>query len=562
MPLKTPASHFCNELFATMMRQQQLQNLVIHPVTIVIDCIVSLLSTFQKIPRSLIPYLKIAMASKQRKVKAPLSEVEFTEQDIQNARQQLLSAVEDHGSDSPRPLLELFFDKQADRNQKHQKQLLLQAVEGWNKAVARRFFAALSPILLHVIEGELYVPESAVQENSDDSFAITPDDESSEHLQFLQCSAWLLQSYVDALAAKREERDQNIRRTTLSITEEAFQVAEALHSVLLTLQDCGPDAAAPQSAILSLCEAWWHHSATNAAELVPSALSVLVQRALDPEASQVTLKRLFGMRQGFLLLDFDDADSADLRKLLMRVASSPVCLKQPLGRRFVAHLLQIKELVHSLHQAMKVQIAPKKIILDAYGDIYFRAWKEVDEEAEDDSNIRSTLETHVLSELCYAAVHAESPSMAKSLLTILKPFHEAKTTPVVEDLLYNIYNPILFRALDATHAQIRIQATRLLSHVFPLQDASHTQTERCLTKSVNALERVLVDEDPRVRVAASAAVAQVLSTYWQVVAPTQIRALLNRTSTPSYCIATVLFYKPHSSFLSFSHVPAFLFLSN
>jgi hypothetical protein len=92
------------------------------------------------------------------------------EHDLRLGRTALLSAVEDHGSASPRPLLHLFAAEHPNRKSvksglslREQKQLLLQAVQHLGKAPARRFFAGVSDMLESVLENEDYIPESAYQ---------------------------------------------------------------------------------------------------------------------------------------------------------------------------------------------------------------------------------------------------------------------------------------------------------------------------------------------------------------------------------------------------------------
>jgi hypothetical protein len=52
--------------------------------------------------------------------------------------------------------------------------------------------------------------------------------------------------------------------------------------------------------------------------------------------------------------------------------------------------------------------------------------------------------------------------------------------------------------------------------------------ERAIQKGISALEALLTDSDPHVRVAGSEATATVLGTYWAVLSSTDIRLLLNR----------------------------------
>ena len=73
-----------------------------------------------------------------------------------------------------------------------------------------------------------------------------------------------------------------------------------------------------------------------------------------------------------------------------------------------------------------------------------------------------------------------------------------------------------------------MNAIRALGQVFPLQDASHTQTKSAVAKSTLALKSSLQDPDPRVRVAGSEATAKICAVYWDVLPANDIRMLLNR----------------------------------
>ena len=485
--------------------------------------------------------------------------------DLLRARNELLAAVENYGSSSPRPLLRLFVSASSNSNSssksiREQKKILLQALQHFSKAAARRFFAGLDAMLTVVLENEDYIPESAYVASDekdavnndirkdDNDEEVLPDAKSSEFLHFLQIAALVTQAYLDGLATSKQQLSTSKNKSAaaavlLPVIEEAFQVAESLHDILFVLSSCGPDAVSPQSAIVSLCESWWLHHAVNRELLVPRSLSLIVNRALAGDSPSSEIKRLYQMRDAFGLFDFADPDSDALRSLLLRVVSSPSCLRVPQGRRFIAHLFYVLDtiLVPDLHRAMRVHIPDnKKTLLQAYGEIYFRAWmdapdnkEESDEPADDEDDppltIRQSIETHVLSDLMYAAIHVANPTMSKSLLTVLQPFHDARKKPDVEDLLHRLYSPILWRSLSAANATIRLQAARVLAQVFPLQDASHSHTESAVRKAGEALQALLVDRDARVRVAGSEVIAQVLTAYWDVMPTEIIRSVLNCT---------------------------------
>ena len=109
----------------------------------------------------------------------------------------LLSAVE--GTDDCKPLLRLFsLLKQEKRDNplgsnmtpKQQQALLLETIGNFRKTQANRFFSGLKSTLEFIIAGEAYVPESAFQEDQEDGNTdegeITPDEKSTECLQFLK----------------------------------------------------------------------------------------------------------------------------------------------------------------------------------------------------------------------------------------------------------------------------------------------------------------------------------------------------------------------------------------
>jgi len=469
--------------------------------------------------------------------------------DIATARAALFSATE--GDDnaltplhSPRPFLNLFVASNSTRSilpdlsARDQKQLLLDAIRSFTKSHGRRFFSALQSIVDKVVSDEEYIPESAyLDENEQDSANeqdIQADANSSQALNFLNCAALAVTTYLESLAAKHTNK-----KTQLSVTGEVLAVAVGLHDILFQLNSCGPHAVAVQAAIVGMCEAWWHANGEQRSQLVAQTIPLLVISALrhGPSAKS-DIKRLFQMRQALEIIDFSDTSSGSLKSLLLRLASSPLLLRLPEGKRLLACLFHVDgALMRDMHQAVRVQIPDaKKTELEAYAEIYFRAWKEAPA-----PEVQDAVESQVLADLMYAVIHVANPNMTKSLLAVLNPFHDAKKTPAVEDLLHRMYGPILWRSMAAANAKVRVNAAQVLSEVFPLQDASHTQTDASIRKGCTGLKSLLQDRDPRVRVAGSEALAKILSTYWDVLPPTEIRSLLNRKFSSSFnCIVLIL----------------------
>lgn len=476
------------------------------------------------------------------------------------ARKSLLKAVEERidqsgideeddgiNSFSFRPLMRLFAPSKSSSIKpgatgRELKDLLLDTIRRFHKKDARRFFAALKPIVQRVIEEEEYVPDSARADDDGNETTesrilspeeITPDARSTRALKFLLQATNLLQSYLEAVVDRHTTASSSRKSfggKTMEIISEAVEVAELLHAILVDLHSCGPEALPVQSAILPLCESWWFANGKQRECLVPNTLLFLVIKALGvdgKEAQKSDIKRLLKIQEAFQEVDFS-ADSSDLRPLLLKVVSSPLCLKLPEGKRFITGLFLLDaDLVNDLHQAIRIQMPQsKKPILNTYGEIYKKAWKD-SQKYDCPEEIQAAIEEEVLQDLMYAALHIATPRMAKVLLLVLEPFHEGKKSKEFEGLLHRMYGPILWRALTAANPQVRINAACILGEVFPLQEPNHLQADAAFKRGALAIKALLKDKDPKVREVASEIAAKVLGTYWDVLHTDSIRSLLN-----------------------------------
>jgi len=412
---------------------------------------------------------------------------------------------------------------------REQRNLLFQALSGLKPEPAATFFGALARLVETVLENQEHVPASAfVNEEEDDdeedeeAFEIVPDAVSAAGLQFLQYAARCVSKYFESHHGKK------LLPTGL------LETTRALHDCLDQLEDpaWGPEAVAAHAAIVSLCETWWLNQGPDAEQVIVQALPSIVQAVLlqqQPQQngttnnSKAALKRLYALRTALTVIDFADPASDNFADLLLRLASAPHCLKVTEGQRLLAFLLLSEDAVlrTKLHRAIRAQIPgsnPKTSILQAFGEIYFGAWKEAGDDA------RAALEEDVLKELVYAVIHAENASLAQNLRTVLEKFHDSKKNSAGQALLQRLYGPILWRSLSGANALVRVRATAVLPAVFPLSSEKNP-----VARGVAALKQLLQDTDPRVRVAGAEAVATVLATYWDVLPARDIRVLLNRT---------------------------------
>ena len=418
------------------------------------------------------------------------------------------------------------------------KELILTTVGGFHKGFTKRFFAGIKPIVERVIEEEAYIPDSYYpeEENGTPTPAeeVTPDAASTEVLHFLLRTTQCVQAHLDHVLDKRSTTARSSHHVgqTVPIIPEVFDVAVMLHDILLTLPICGPEALPLQTALVTLCETWWHANASNREQLL-YILPVLVTKALGADGQpshHSDVIRLDKIREAFYDIDFSIPSSDFLRTLLLKLASSPLCLKLKEGQRFIAFLFLLdSSFVKDLHQAIKIQIPEaKKPLLKTYGEIYKKAWKDSQSSKYNLDDIQQTIEEDVLQDLMYSVLHIEKPKMFKALLVVLEPFHEAKKSTEMEGLLYRTYGPILRRALRAANPDVRIQAATVLGEVFPLQNPAHGDADEAFATGTQYLMELLEDKHPKVRVASAETVAKVLATYWDVLDAKKIYGLLNR----------------------------------
>lgn len=450
----------------------------------------------------------------------------------------LLSAVENDDSEiSCKALLNVFQSSSPSKSQ------ILETIQFFPKSSAKRFFSGLKAILESIISEEAYVPDSAFEEENEDQEddeEITPDEKSTECLHFLKYAALSVKAHVEGRleqkknqAKSQDERRQSVlMKQQLPILPQVHEVAFDLHNILLSLHSCGPESLGTLQAILSLCESWWFANAAHRDTLIAQCLPILVIQALDgKEFLKSHIQKLYKLRDAFHVIDFDNPSSDSLRQLLLRVASNPLCLKISEGKKFLASLFQDRDLVVDLHLAFRAQMPEaKSSVLQAYGEIYHRAWKHAAEaeesvQLEEEESVRDYLEHQTLQDLMHAVIHVASPTTHKSILTLLEPIHADKKSPEVASLLYRLYSPILWRSLAAANPIVRKNSIVVLEKVFPLQDG---EVKVAVEKATGALKNALEDVDPRVRVAGSEATARICAMFWDALPSADIRMLLNR----------------------------------
>ncbi|KAK3244146.1 hypothetical protein CYMTET_46231 [Cymbomonas tetramitiformis] len=289
--------------------------------------------------------------------------------------------------------------------------------------------------------------------------------------------------------------------------------AVKLHDSQVTLIDAACDGQL-QEAVVRLCESWWQMEAAGRECLVTQTLPYLLVRSLSTGRT-ADVRRVHALRSALQLFEFDDESIISLKKLLLRCAFAPPFLRVPEGRRFLSSLFCIQpQFTRELQAIVRNQIpSGRRSILEAYGEILFRAWRNAT------GPCLAELEYGCMQGLMKAALHASTPAMGAALRRVLGGFHSQKSAKGVDEMLLRLYEPLLFRAVQAANPAVRTNAARVLFDCFPLQnpEAPNEDIDRLMQEQFKCFTGLLKDEVPAVRALAIGGVVGVLDVYWELI---------------------------------------------
>ncbi|KAF7828622.1 condensin-2 complex subunit G2 [Senna tora] len=296
---------------------------------------------------------------------------------------------------------------------------------------------------------------------------------------------------------------------------------QALHDNLIIFES----ASVLSSGIECLCEEWWKEKLPGRELLISQFLPFLLSRSLTLK-KKVDVHRVCVHREAFVLFDFDDESIEDLKLLLLRCVISPLYLKTEDGRRFLIFIFGLSnQLAKEILSMIRSQIPfGRKSMLEAYGDILFRAWKAMD----GDSKVE--IENRFLQYLIESAIHASSGIFASHIRRVIGAFINQRTTNGVEKLLFRLAEPVIFRSLQVANSNVRQNALHLLLDMFPLEDPDATKEEKdtLLGKQFFLLERLLTDDCPEVRKIAVEGSCRILHLYWEIIPSPTITKILTK----------------------------------
>ncbi|KAJ8419130.1 hypothetical protein AAFF_G00006290 [Aldrovandia affinis] len=282
-----------------------------------------------------------------------------------------------------------------------------------------------------------------------------------------------------------------------------------------------------QLEIQRLCEAWWQKGLNGREELGRTAFLLCLERSLLLKNPGAEMKRLWDFHEVLLSIDFQAEDSKEVTDLLLQCFLTVGHIRREEGRRFLTFLFTWDvKFIGMIHGTIKNQLPFfPKFIVEHVAEIYFRAWKKASD------LFLQEIETTCIQDFMQYAVllYRKSPVHGK-VRQILSYFHKQKLRQGLDEMLYRLYKPILWRGLKATNSEVRANAAFLFTEAFPILDRSlnSEKMDSAIQRQLDTLFSLLEDPQPLVRSTAVLGVCKIIAKYWEMIPPTILTDFLKK----------------------------------
>ncbi|XP_036013546.1 condensin-2 complex subunit G2 isoform X2 [Mus musculus] len=228
-----------------------------------------------------------------------------------------------------------------------------------------------------------------------------------------------------------------------------------------------------QNSIQDLCVKWWERGLPAKEDMGKTAFIMLLRRSLETK-SGADVCRLWRIHQALYCFDYDWEESREIKDMLLECFINVNYIKKEEGRRFLSFLFSWNvDFIKMIHETIKNQLAGlQKSLMVHIAEIYFRAWKKAS------GKMLETIEYDCIQDFMFHGIHLlrRSPVHSK-VREVLSYFHQQKVRQGVEEMLYRLYKPILWRGLKARNSEVRSNAALLFVEAFPIRDPNFTATE-------------------------------------------------------------------------------------
>ncbi|KAM6215890.1 condensin-2 complex subunit G2 [Rhynchocyon petersi] len=306
--------------------------------------------------------------------------------------------------------------------------------------------------------------------------------------------------------------------------EALLECATILNGVLYALPESERKLS---NSIQDLCVTWWEKGLSAKEDMGKTAFVMLLRKSLETKTG-ADIGRLWRIHEALYCFDFDLEESTEIKDLLLECFISVKFIKKEEGRRFLSSLFNWnRNFIKMIHGTIKNQLQGlTKSLMVHIAEIYFRAWKKASGE------ILETIENGCIQDFMYHGINLPRKSPVHSKVReVLSYFHHQKNVRQgVEEMLYRLYKPILWRGLKARNSEVRSNAALLFVEAFPIRDPNFNTIEMDseIQKQFEELYGLLEDPYPLVRSTGVLGVCKITSKYWELMPPTILVDLLKK----------------------------------
>ncbi|XP_064301085.1 condensin-2 complex subunit G2 [Phalacrocorax carbo] len=293
-----------------------------------------------------------------------------------------------------------------------------------------------------------------------------------------------------------------------------------------------------RDALQCVCQLWWEKGLEGKEQLGKTLFIILLRKSLNKAATGADVVRLWSLHQALLCFDYDSEESNEVKDLLLQCFMSVKHIKKEEGRRLLSFLFSWNvNFIKMIHGTVKnqLQFFPRSL-MEYVSEVYFRAWKKVSGE------FLEILEHNCIQDFMHHGIHLpRSSSVHSKVREMLSYFHkQSKVRQGIEEMLYRLYQPILWRALKARNSEVRANAAFLFVDAFPVHDPSFNTEEMDseIQKQFEELFSLLEDPHPVVRSTGVLGVTQITSKYWEMIPPNILADLLKKLTGELACDIT------------------------
>eukprot|EP01138_Halocafeteria_seosinensis_P005941 gb/GECG01006073.1/.p1 GENE.gb/GECG01006073.1/~~gb/GECG01006073.1/.p1 ORF type:complete len:1151 (+),score=160.32 gb/GECG01006073.1/:1-3453(+) len=399
---------------------------------------------------------------------------------------------------------------------------------GFSSKELEAFWKDVSEVVKAVVNQENFL--DALEEHS---MVQQQQQDESEETDVIVADLKLLRNFCSILQAflnKSESSTAHVNKNSLvPLSEKFIEIVTTLHDQLFYL--AGPEGSLLQNAILRICSTVWKQRRVGRENVILHTVPALLVLSLEENAKNADVKRVYEMKDALDLFDLEDESSDGLRELMLRCFISPLYLRTQENRKVLEQFLLLSEgFVEDIHQAVKNQIPySTKAYINAYQDLYFKAWSRAEPQ------IKQRIEESCIQDLMARGVNCKKQGTFNAVRTFLWNFTQQKTHKGVSELVSRLYSPILWRALEAPNAKVRLNATLLFLDAFPLGNvkASPDEFDETMQTQIDFLSALLFDRSADIRKHAVHGVCKVVSIFWEILPTQTIKTWLKQLTTES-----------------------------